>query len=306
MRRLASFDDPIIARSLCEVLYAANIDSDLREGPERAVTVWVLAENDMDRAQGILEAFVARPEAREYAVARALAEQKRAAETQPQPRPSQVPPVIVRKTLRERIADSPVTFGMIGVCIVVALVTELGNRADMVSHLTIASFERSGGMLRWYGYRDLLDGQVWRVITPIFIHFGPFHLLFNSFWMNDLGAPTERIQGSFRHVLFVLWSAALSNVAQLAFGHSPTFGGMSGIVYAYVGYLWARGRADPGSGVYLPGRLVLFFVAWMALGFSELLDEYIGAMANYCHLGGFVAGLGYGWISGLHGRSRSR
>ena len=304
MRRLASFDDPVVARALCEVLYAANIDSDLREGPERTMTVWVLAENDMDRAQTILDSFVARPNAREYAVARALAEQKRAAEDQPQ-RVSQ-PPVIVRKTLRQRIIESPVTFGMIGVCIVVALVTELGNRADMVSHLTIASFERKDGMLRWYGYRDVFEGQIWRVITPIFIHFGPFHLLFNSFWMSDLGAPTERIQGSFRHVLFVLWAAALSNVAQLVFGHSPTFGGMSGIVYAYVGYLWARGRADPASGIYLPGRLVLFFVAWMALGFSSLLDEYIGAMANYCHLGGFVAGLAYGWISGLHGRRRAR
>ncbi len=309
MRRLASFDDPVVARALCEVLYAANIDSDLREGPERAMTVWVLGEHDMARAQSILEAFVEQPDARAIAVERARArerlESERAADSAAQPASPGTPQVYQQKTLRQRIIESPVTFGLIGVCIVVALVTQLGGNAELVSHLTIASFERNGGMVRWYGYRDLMQGELWRVVTPIFIHFGPFHLLFNSFWMNDLGAPTERFQGRVRFALFVLWSAAVSNIAQLVLGHSPTFGGMSGVVYAFVGYLWARGRADPASGIYLPGRLVVFFVAWMALGFSELLDEYLGPMANYCHLGGFVAGAVYGYVAALIGRRRA-
>jgi membrane associated rhomboid family serine protease len=33
-----------------------------------------------------------------------------------------------------------------------------------------------------------------------------------------------------------------------------------------------------------------------------LLDRFIGRMANYCHLGGFVAGLAYGYIAALLAR----
>ena len=304
MRRLASFEDPVVARALREVLFAANIDSDLRDGPERAVTVWVLAEHDMQRAQGILEAFVSRPEAREYAIARALAAQKRAAENQNE-RVSQPPVVPAPRSLRERITDSPVTFGLIGISIAVALVTELGSRSDLVSHLTIGSFERSGKMMRWAPYRDLLDGEVWRLFTPIFLHFGLAHLLFNSVITSSLGAPTERFQGSLRYVFFILWCAAVSNIAQVWFGGSPTFGGLSGIVYAYVGYLWARGRSDPASGIYLPGRFVLAFVGLMAIGFTGVLDSLAGPIANWAHLGGFVAGVVYGWLAGLRGRRGS-
>jgi GlpG protein len=303
MRKLASFTDPDVARGLCEVLYTERIDSDLREGPDRTLSVWVVSEADMARAQTILERIDSLPNASKEVRARALAARERTATPADERLPK--PPVPqARKPLLVRAKESPVTFALIGACIAVAVATQLGGRSDIVSYLTIASFERGGGYLRWHAYNDVLNGQVWRVITPIFVHFGPFHLLFNSFWLSDLGAPTERFQGSWRYALFVLWSAAVSNIAQFEFGHSPSFGGMSGIIYAFVGYLWARGRADPQSGIYLPGRFVWFFIGWMALGFSSLLDNVIGAMANYCHLGGFVAGVVYGYIAALIARRR--
>jgi membrane associated rhomboid family serine protease len=55
----------------------------------------------------------------------------------------------------------------------------------------------------------------------------------------------------------------------------------------------------------MPGSLVGFFVAWMALGFSGLLDGVMGAMANYCHLGGFLAGTAHGYVAALIARRRA-
>lgn len=305
MRKLASFDDPTTARTLCEVLYAANIDSDLREGDGRSLSVWVLSEADMPRAEAIYRAYAAEPHATAYAGAAAkVASQNAPARTSDVGPPPPVPQA--KKSLRQRAIESPITFGAIAVCIVVALITQLGHADDVVSYFTIASLATRGSSLDWSGYRDILNGEVWRVITPIFLHFGPFHILFNMFWMNDLGAPTERIQGSASYAVFMVWSAAVSNIAQFAFGHSAAFGGMSGIIYALVGYLWARGRADPQSGIYLPGRFVLFFVGWMALGWTSLLDDVVGPMANYCHLGGFLAGIAYGYAAALIARGRRR
>jgi GlpG protein len=95
----------------------------------------------------------------------------------------------------------------------------------------------------------------------------------------------------------MFWSAAISNLAQLYFGGGPNFGGLSGVIYALVGYLWARGRFDPRSGIALPNRMVGFFMVWLALGFTGLLTELVGRIANYCHLGGFAAGVLYGYIA---------
>jgi GlpG protein len=296
MRKLASFDDPAFAEALYEVLYAADIRGAVRPGPDEANTVWIESETDLLRAQMLLADFVAAPDDPRYAGARAAVRDKREAEAKAA-RASRHKVVEVRKTLRERAIASPVTAGLLLACIAVALLSGMGTHGSVLRYLTIVSFDRMGGFVRWSGYRDLLDGQVWRLFTPVLIHFGPFHLLFNAFWLNDLGAPIERYQGSLRYAAFLLFSAAVSNIAQLQFGQGPNFGGLSGIVYALVGYLWARGRADPKSGLFVPGRLVSFFVFWMALGFSGLLSDMLGQMANYCHLGGFAAGALYGYIA---------
>src|SRR6185436_14816272 len=141
----------------------------------------------------------------------------------------------------------------------------------------IASYERvAGGFLRWHGYDEILHGQVWRLFTPILIHFGVFHLLFNVMWMLDLGAAVERFQGSRQFAAFILFCAAVSNLAQFAIGNAPNFGGLSGIVYAFVGYVWARGRFDPGSGIAIRQQLVTFFIFWLVLGFTGLLDRLVG------------------------------
>jgi GlpG protein len=290
MRRLVSFEDPQLARALSAVLFAANIETDVRDGEGTESSVWVLTERDLPRAEAILRAFVAeepRPAAHTGGPARAQSAGSAA------------------KTFMQRARESPISYGLLAISVVVAIVTQLGDRRDLVSLLTIASFERSDGMLRWYPYRDLLRGELWRLITPIFIHFSTPHLVFNALGVMDLGGATERFQGRRHYSVLVLWSAAVSNILQLVLGKSPTFGGMSGVIYAYIGYLWVRGRVDPSSGIHLPTSWVAFWLGWMVLGFSGLLDNVVGAMANYAHLGGLLAGATYGYVAGLIARRRA-
>jgi GlpG protein len=107
--------------------------------------------------------------------------------------------------------------------------------------------------------------------------------------------------------VFLLWSALLSNLAQLWFGLSPNFGGLSGVVYALMGFLWARSQFDPNSGISVPTGWVVFMVGWMVVGFTGLLDGLMGgSIANYCHLGGFAAGVIYGYIGAMLARREQR
>lgn len=116
-------------------------------------------------------------------------------------------------------------------------------------------------------------------------------------WMKDLGPMIER-RWSSRHLLAVVTvSALVSNVAQFVvdwdFASGVHFanalsGGMSGVVYALLGYLWIRGRRDPASGIQLPSVVVVMMLAWLVL----CLTGWLGAIANTGHVVGLLNGLG--------------
>ena len=287
MRQLARFRDPVQAKSLDALLSAAEIPTIVRSEGDGSSVVWIVSEQDTPKALQLLQAFLARQ-------SHAHAERPRTAAS-------------LRERLQSAVAATPVVAGLFAVCILVAIYTKLGEHGARVEQFTIAKPDPNA--LRPESWRDLLasnHGQWWRLFTPVLLHFHPFHLLFNAFWLRDLGIPTERYQGSFQFSWFLLLSAAVSNLAQLIFGHSPNFGGLSGVVYALIGYLWARGRADPGSGINLPNSWVIFFVGWMALGFTGVLNGLLGGgIANYCHLGGFATGAVYGYIAAQIARGRA-
>lgn len=284
MRQLASFRDATEAQSLDALLSAAEIPTVVRSEGDGSCAIWLVSEQDTPKALQLLQAFLARQTAAHAARER--------------------PALSFRQRVQSAIAAAPVVATLFALCVLVAIYTKLGDYTARVEQLTIA--KPNPDALRPETWRELLAStgkEWWRLFTPVLLHFHPFHLLFNAFWLRDLGIPAERYQGSLQFTFFLLLSAAASNLAQLIFGHSPNFGGLSGVVYALIGYLWARGRADPRSGIHLPNAWVIFFVAWMALGFTGILNGLLGGgIANYCHLGGFATGAVYGYIAALFAR----
>jgi GlpG protein len=92
--------------------------------------------------------------------------------------------------------------------------------------------------------------------------------------------------------VFVLVVAAASNLAEYSFGRTPRFGGMSGVVYALIGYAWIRGRFDPGAGIQLDRQNVIFALIWFVLCFTGLL----GPIANYAHGAGLLLGMAWAFV----------
>jgi len=147
------------------------------------------------------------------------------------------------------------------------------------------------GSLGLFG--DVLSGEVWRLVTPIFLHFGLLHLVFNLSWLWVFGAILERSGGGLRFALMVLVVGVLSNVLQYVATASPSFGGMSGVIYGLFGYLWMRGRFDPSSGYTLPGSTVMILLGWYVICFTGL----VGPVANGAHTGGLVTGALWGYLA---------
>ncbi|GAA5192867.1 rhomboid family intramembrane serine protease GlpG [Ferrimonas gelatinilytica] len=129
------------------------------------------------------------------------------------------------------------------------------------------------------------DGQWWRFFTPSLIHFSAMHVVFNLLWWWYLGGRIERERGALTLLILLLVAGTLPNLAQFAL-QGPNFGGLSGVVYALVGYCWISGRFNPNSVLALPPAYVGFLLLWLALGFMGMMN-----MANYAHLGGLLVGM---------------
>jgi GlpG protein len=135
-------------------------------------------------------------------------------------------------------------------------------------------------------FGSIQAGEIWRLVTPIFLHFNFMHILFNCMWIKDLGTLFENEKGSKVFLFFVLIVAIFSNTLQyLAFG--SRFGGLSGLVYGLLGYLWVFGALREGDGFRLPKRDVVLMVGWYFLCLTGL----IGPIANIAHGAGLAAGM---------------
>lgn len=139
-----------------------------------------------------------------------------------------------------------------------------------------------------------LSAQPWRLVTPMLLHFSLLHILFNLLWWADLGRLIERFQSSGQLLMVTLVTSSVANVAQFLTS-GPAFGGLSGVVYGLLGYLWIYGRLNPGAGYALRREIVIFMLAWMMICFVGLSD----VVANAAHLAGLVSGCILGGIFGL-------
>jgi membrane associated rhomboid family serine protease len=159
--------------------------------------------------------------------------------------------------------------------------------------LFIADFQKSGFSIQWQaGLQEIRSGQVWRLVAPIFIHLGLMHIFFNMFWLRDLGSMIEARQGSLWLAVLVTALGVVSNLAQYLVS-GPDFGGMSGVVYGLVGYIWMRGKYDPASGLVLHPATLLMMVIW----FFVCLAGLFGSVANMAHFAGLVMGIAWGYLS---------
>lgn len=174
----------------------------------------------------------------------------------------------------------PWSCALIAICIVVAAVTRLGDANDMVALFTIAPGKGQG-------LNAVMEGEAWRLLSPAFLHFGPMHLIFNMMWLWDLGGLLERRYGARFLLSFVGFCAIAANLAQYALTGSPWFGGMSGVVYGFLGYCWIDGRNNPQAGYTLNQQTVIFMLGWYVACWTGIL----GAVANWAHTAGLLTGM---------------
>ena len=178
---------------------------------------------------------------------------------------------------------SRLTATLIASSAIIAVLSSLGKDYQVLQFLFISEYRS--------GLPEILGGQLWRLITPIIIHFGILHFIFNMMWLYDLGSTIEQRQGVGRMAILVVVTAVLSNLAQFYWG-GPGFGGMSGVVYGLLAYVWVQGKFNPRAGIGLHQHIVIMMSIWFVICWLGL----IGNIANMAHTVGLICGAILGLI----------
>ena len=151
----------------------------------------------------------------------------------------------------------------------------------------------------------LAGGEYWRLLTPMFLHFGILHVVFNMLWFWEIGRRIELRNGGLLLLVLVLVSSLCSNLLQYKMTGPGFFGGMSGVVFGLLGYSLVWSKLLPQRDMGLPHSIYIFMLGFMVVGFSGLFDLLgLGNLANWAHLGGLLAGAVMGAVAA--GVSKSR
>jgi len=171
--------------------------------------------------------------------------------------------------------EAPFAASVLFICTLVYALSWLGFFGYVEQYLKMQPF---GQLQQTHEY--------WRLITPAFIHFSAIHFIFNVLWWSMIGSQIERIFGFTMLLVVFLVSAVASNLAQ-AIVSGPAFGGLSGVVYAVLGFAWWIGWLKPSWGLYIPKSIVIFMLIWLVLGYTDVL--WVN-MANTAHTVGLISG----------------
>lgn len=276
MLMITSFTNPRVAQAFVDYMATQGITLIIQQHTQS--DVWLADESQAERVRAELTRFLENPADPRY-----LAASWQSGQTNSGLHYRRFP---FLETLKANAG--PVTMAVMIACILVfVLMNVVGDQTVMM-------------WLAW-PYDSSVQFEAWRYFSHALMHFSVLHILFNLLWWWYLGGAVEKRIGSGKLVVITAISALLSGFIQHQFS-GPWFGGLSGVVYALMGYVWLRGERDPDSGIYLQRGLIIFSLVWLVAGWFDLFGMSI---ANGAHVTGLVVGLAMAFVDTLNARKRA-
>lgn len=145
----------------------------------------------------------------------------------------------------------------------------------------------------------LREGEIWRLFTPVLMHGGLLHILFNMLWLWLLGKQLEERLKLWQYLVITLVIAVVSNTAQYLMS-GPLFLGYSGVITGLAGFIWMRQCLAPWEGyplnrstliflmVFIIGMVVLQVISFFLIRTGSA--NFPMNIANTAHISGAVTG----------------
>lgn len=319
MRRIGNFSDPKLADQFNDYLQTLKIPAKV-DHDENSHDIWIRDEKDVATAREAMDEFKQSPNAAKFDVSAEAARLRKEEEAEKKRKLALQNKA--QKKLRSgsgafsgrsaRTGNIPVVIGMIAICGIIGYATNFADpqpRRDLPEVITLEQLERGDYLSteqKLFSALALADpieyqksndpwvsikkGEVWRIITPAFLHGSPMHLVFNMMWVYMLGGVIERLHGSWFLVFLMTITHVSGMIVQIVLPdwlESPMAIGASGAALGIFGFIWIRPRFQPTYPVGIPP-----FNVYLILGFTvACMTPLIQGIANGAHVGGLVAGM---------------
>ncbi|WP_307942190.1 rhomboid family intramembrane serine protease [Pseudomonas mosselii] len=226
------------------------------------------------------------------------------ADLQAMPEPVEVAPA--QPSLKEQVLACKVTAAILILSVVVAAVTGLGDNLSTIGWFTFLSFKVQGDYLYFTPLlQGLAEGQLWRLVSPMLLHFGVLHLAMNGLWYWELGKRIELRQGPWMLLGLTLLFSLVSNLAQHFTSGPSLFGGLSGVPYGLLGHVWLYQWLAPNPQFNLPKGVLVMMLIWLVICLSGVVGQLgFGQIANAAHVGGLLIGCLTGLLGGALARRK--
>jgi membrane associated rhomboid family serine protease len=172
------------------------------------------------------------------------------------------------RTLRSMHANPTVTYVLIAVNVLIYFGASQGGSA-------YRDFALDGP--------DVANGDVWRLLTSGFLHYGIFHLLTNMYALYWLGQMIEPAVGNVRFAALYFASLLAGSFGALLVTPNALTAGASGAIFGLLGAAIVMARSR-GINLMASGLLPILLIN-LAITFFPGVNISIGG-----HIGGFIGG----------------
>ena len=179
----------------------------------------------------------------------------------------------------KKLGESKVTRALIIINILVFVIMTITGGSENTANLV-----RFGAIVKPY----IAAGQWWRLLTASFIHIGLMHILFNMYFLYQLGPTFEMLYGSKNFLIIYLISGVLGNLVSFAFGSPGTVSaGASTSLYGMFGLALGIMLNYKNDAV-----LSSFGASFLSVIAINVIYSFISPNVGILgHLGGLVSGL---------------
>ena len=203
----------------------------------------------------------------------------------PAPAPAEAPIESMRPSFSEQISRFPGTFGLIAFTLVIFAGQFLSNQLlglDLVLE---------------YGAKSkiaIVNGDIWRLATPMFVHVGLTHIFVNMYSLYAIGPAVERFFLTARFLIIYMLAGVGGVALSLALSPFPS-AGASGAIFGLLGalgtFLYLHRELFGKLGQLQLRQIVLVAILNLALGLAPGID-------HWGHLGGLITGILLAWVIG--------
>jgi len=185
----------------------------------------------------------------------------------------------VSDRLVDTINRSPVTFGVLGLYLLFAMLTDVvsPSREQLIDHGAAVAFL-------------IMDGEPWRLVSHCFLHGGLLHLALNSYALYLFGPVLESRLGSLRFTILYLVAGVTGGIAAVLWQLPVvTLVGGSGALFGMLGAILAsnlRSGRNFLEAMRHPGTRTVLILLGINLGLGFLFP----LVSNSAHIGGLVGG----------------